>query len=99
MIRVYVVCFSQALASAVTGVIDLFALAGVSWQRLNRSAPEPIFDVKMISSDGQPVQCINKIILQPQHSFDNAPGADLILVPTIGGDIVSVLAEEQSTID
>lgn len=97
--KVYVICFDQALASAVTGVIDLFALAGVSWQRLNRTAPEPIFDVKMISTEGQAVNCINQIVLQPQLSFKDARNADLILIPTIGGDIDTVLIQQYQTIE
>lgn len=90
-------CFQQALASAITGVMDLFSLAGVTWQRLQRRAPEPLFEVKMISCDGQPVQCINHIVLQPHYCFADAPKAHLVLVPTIGGDIDTVLAQHKST--
>lgn len=99
MFQVQVVCFQQALASAVTGVIDLFALAGVTWQRLNREAPSPLFEVKMISADGSAVQCINQIVLQPHYCFAAAPEADLLLVPTIGGDIETVLAQQTCTIE
>ena len=35
MINIYVLGFDQALASAITGVIDLFALAGVTLNRIH----------------------------------------------------------------
>lgn len=91
MIKVQVIGFDQALASAVTGVIDLFAMAGVTWQRLHDKHPEPLFDVKLLSYDGASFQCINHITLTPQASCLTAQQADLLLVPTIGGDIQGVL--------
>ena len=36
MQRVVVLGFDGALASAITGVVDLFAMAGVSWNRIQQ---------------------------------------------------------------
>jgi NCAIR mutase (PurE)-related protein len=37
MKKVVVLGFDGALASAITGVVDLFAMAGVSWNRIQHS--------------------------------------------------------------
>ena len=89
--QVTIVAFDQALATAITGVMDLFRMAGVTWARIHDEQPEPRFRVSLATWDGQPCRCVNGITLDAHCSWANAPAPDLVIVPTIGGDMDQTL--------
>jgi len=91
MKHIYILGFDQALASAITGVLDLFALAGVTWNRIQEQAPTPIFNVKIASKNGAPIRCINGLEIGAHVALDDIQQADAIIIPTIGGPIEDVL--------
>ena len=99
MKNIYILGFDQALASAITGVLDLFALAGVTWNRIQGSQPAPIFNVQIASAHGDPIRCINGINLGAHVSFDQIKQADALIIPTIGGPIEHVLANNPALIE
>ena len=104
MINIYVLGFDQALASAITGVIDLFALAGVTWNRIQQQDTVMAFNVQLASQQGNNIRCINNLQLGAHCSFenltkqlkneqpaDNSPINNILIVPTIGGPIQQTL--------
>ncbi|WP_404364053.1 GlxA family transcriptional regulator [Marinobacter sp.] len=92
MIRVSVLGFPGALASTITGMIDLFQMAGVTWARIQGQEPEQCFSVRLLTVDGEPCHCINGLTLPAHGSLDDGAPGELVLVPTIGGPILSTLA-------
>ncbi|WP_417516913.1 GlxA family transcriptional regulator [Marinobacter sp.] len=94
MQTVSIIGFDGALASAITGVIDLFRLAGVTWARIHGEQPEPHFTTRLLTRNGDPCRCINGITLLSDGSWEelDADNADLVIVPTIGAPIDQVLA-------
>lgn len=96
MYNVAVIGFDGALASAITGVIDLFRLAGVTWARINDMPPEPEFTTRLLTDGGKPCRCINGMTLLADGDWRDYPAgdsqADLVIIPTIGGPIGQVLA-------
>jgi transcriptional regulator GlxA family with amidase domain len=71
MINIYVLGFDQALASAITGIVDLFALAGVTWNRIQDEKTAMAFNVQLASNQGKNIQCINNLLLAPHCSFSD----------------------------
>lgn len=49
MQQVVILGFDGALASAITGVVDLFAMAGVSWNRIQQQDVQRLFKVRIAS--------------------------------------------------
>ena len=92
---VTVLGFDQALASAITGALDVFAFAGISWQRIHKLSPSPQFRVQLASHHGQPFMCSNQIMLQPNIAIEDVSHTDILLIPTIGGNIDEVLRDTQ----
>jgi len=92
--KVSIIGFDGALASAITGVIDLFRLAGVTWARIHGEQPEPHFTTQLLTRNGDHCRCINGITLVSDGSWEDldAESADLVIVPTIGAPIDQVLA-------
>ena len=86
-----ILAFDQALASAVMGVADIFALCGVTWNRIQGQGIQPPFKVQIISPGGQSVRCNHGLILPVQMAMDDVQHTDVIMLPTIGGPIAEVL--------
>lgn len=99
MINVFVLGFHQALASSITGVIDLFALAGVTWNRIQGQQPDIVFNVRLATDKQHPIECINGLTLSSHLSFDQiqkiidhgSQNQNIMIIPTIGGPINQVL--------
>jgi transcriptional regulator GlxA family with amidase domain len=75
MINIYVLGFDQALASAITGIVDLFALSGVTWNRIQHQETAMAFNVQLASKQGENIQCINNLLLAPHCSFGDLENA------------------------
>ncbi|XOZ33392.1 GlxA family transcriptional regulator [Halomonadaceae bacterium KBTZ08] len=89
--QVTIIGFDKALATAITGVMDLFRMAGVTWARIHDQQPEPRFSVTLATEDGGPCHCVNGVSLMADSRWDTTPAPDLVVVPTIGGDIEATL--------
>ncbi len=101
MQQVSVIGFDGALSSAITGIIDLFQLAGVSWARIHGQSPEPFFQARLLTEDGGPCRCINGVTINAHGSWREAGTLgdnSLVVVPTIGGPIRRVLEENAGLI-
>lgn len=102
MKHVIIAGYHGALATAITGAVDILALAGVSWQRMMDSPPEPAFKVWVASSDGLAVRCLNGLEISARMSFDQVMQSPhfkqhllAVLVPTIGGPIEHTVSRNQ----
>ena len=98
MYRVAVLAFDGVFASALTGVVDLFNLTGVTWNRIHGQPLDQQFKVQIVSRGGNPVRCTNGIRMAVDCSLEQMDQADLVVVPTIGGKIETVLAQEQDAL-
>ncbi|WP_137167157.1 GlxA family transcriptional regulator [Salinimonas lutimaris] len=88
--------FDQALASTISGAFDLFAQAGVTWQRIHHAPKAPVFSVSLVSATGADIRCANGMILKSSGPLTTELAPDILLIPTIGGAIDQVLRNEQS---
>lgn len=94
--KVTIVGFDGALASAITGAMDIFSFAGVSWQRFNHLPPEKRFSVSLASLNQRPVECINRLTLNAHEAIEDIVDTDILLIPTIGGSIHKVLEQQRA---
>lgn len=101
MKTVTIIGFDGALASAITGVIDLFRLAGVTWARIHGQPPQPLFKTRLLTEDGTPCRCINGVSIVADGSWQTSPleADELVMIPTIGAPIEKVLAANPALID
>lgn len=96
MFNIVVIGFDNALASAITGVMDLFALAGITWNRVQGETPDRHFQVQLASPDGNAIHCINGIQIAAQLSYAQIKQADALIVPTIGGPLEQTLSQNSA---
>jgi len=60
--------------------MDILNQAGRLWQRVNKSPQAPFFDVSIASADGKPIQCLNKVQIQPHSSIEAIDKTDLLVI-------------------
>ena len=68
------------MATTIFGPMDILNQAGRLWNRVSKSPQTPFFDVIIASADGQPIQCLNKVQVQPHCSIESIHKTDLIVI-------------------
>lgn len=96
MHKVTILGYDQAYASAITGALDLFALAGITWQRMQGLEPQKCFNVQLASINQKDIHCINQLTLKSQIAIEDVSHTDLLIIPTIGGKLESVLESNRN---
>ena len=95
MKKVTVLGFEYAFASAITGITDLLSMAGVTLNRILGEPAEKQFEVLIVSADGKPIKCSNGIEIKAHKSLEEVTYTDILIVPTIAGNIEKTLAYNQ----
>ena len=98
MYQVAVLAFDGVFASALTGVVDLFTLTGVTWNRIHGQPLDQQFQVRIVSKDGNPVRCTPSIRMAVDASIDQIDKVDLVVIPTIGAPIEQVLEQQRDVL-
>lgn len=96
MHNVTILGYDQAYASAITGALDLFALAGITWQRMQGIEPQKSFNVQLASVNKKDIHCINQLTLKSQIAIEDVGKTDLLIIPTIGGKLETVLESNRN---
>ena len=91
MIKVRILGFDYAFATSITGVIDLLSTAGTAWNYFAGKSMEPKFDVQLVSRGGRSIRCLNNIVINAHCGFEQIGDVDVLLVPSIGGDVDKAL--------
>lgn len=80
MKRVTILALNHAVTSSVMGTMDIFCQVGVTYNLVTGIAPEPRFDVEIVSLDGLPVVGFNQTRINPHRSAAEVEETDLIVI-------------------
>ncbi len=95
MKKVTILALEGGLASTITGPSDVFQSAGVLWNIIRGEEPQPQFEVELVSADGQPVECAGGMSVHPKKSIAQVSDTDYIIVPSAGGDLEGIIANNR----
>ncbi len=84
MKKVAILAAENCVLSSIASPMDMFLQAGVLWNVTMGEKPEPIFEVKIVTSDGNPITAINDVPVIPSGSMHDIDDADLIIIPSQG---------------
>lgn len=70
----------NSMATTVFGPMDVLNQAGRLWNRVGKLPQNPFFDVVITSADGGPIQCLNKVQIQPHCSIKEIDKTDLLVI-------------------
>ena len=83
-IEVLIVAVPETAGSALYGMLDVLMAAGNIWQSLVRSSTQQqLFNVRIVSTDGQPFNCGNHIPVHPDCAITDKPRADIVILPEL----------------
>ncbi|MBU2482341.1 MAG: helix-turn-helix domain-containing protein [Proteobacteria bacterium] len=83
MKKITILALHNTMATTVSGPMDVFSQAGILWNHINGIPATPFFEVRIASVDGQPVQCLNNILIQPHQAMNSIEKTDLVIIPSI----------------
>ncbi len=83
MKKITILALRNAGATTITGPMDVFHLAGVLWNYVCDKQVTPYFDVEIVSTDGKPVKCLNRLYIEPHGSINDVQKTDLILISSL----------------
>jgi transcriptional regulator GlxA family with amidase domain len=82
--RVLIVAVPETAGSALYGMLEVLAVAGTVWHELTGSGPgHALFSVAIVSPDRRRFLCANRIPVQPDVTTDEAPAADIVILPEL----------------
>jgi len=70
----------NSMATTIFGPMDILNQAGRLWNRLGKTPQTPFFQVAIASPDGKPIQCLNKVQIQPHCGVSQVEKTDLIVI-------------------
>ena len=72
----------NCMASTLTGPMDVFSAAGISWSLINGLPVSPLFDISLTAISGHKIKCHNHFEIPTKTSWQDIQSADLILIPS-----------------
>ncbi len=84
IIHVVILASENSILSTIASPMDMFLQAGVLWNVTMGQQPSPLFDVKIVTADGKPVNTVNKIPIFPTCDMHDIKHVDLIIIPSQG---------------
>ncbi len=82
--NVVILAAHNCVLSTIASPMDMFLQVGVLWNVTMGERPSPIFNVKIVTSDGQPVMAVSQVPIVPACSMHDIEEVDLIIIPSQG---------------
>ncbi len=83
MKKVTILAMVNTMASTVIGPMDVFYQAGVMWNYFNGDKVTPYFEVKVVTTKGEPFKTLSGARMVPDGSIHDVKDSDLIIVSSI----------------
>lgn len=83
MKKITILAIRNTIATTVFGPMDVFYQAGRLWNDIHGHPHHPYFEVEVVSAGGEPVRCLNNMVIQPHRALEEVSATDLILIPSL----------------
>jgi len=84
MKKVAILAAENCVLSTIASPMDMLLQAGRLWNIAMGEKPDPLFEVKIVTTDGQPITALNNIPVIPACAMGDITEVDLIIVPSQG---------------
>ena len=82
MKKIVILALENCVLSTIAAPMDMFLQAGVMWNLTLGEIPKPLFEVKIVTSNGKAIRAINQVPVIPACSMLDIVEADLIIIPS-----------------
>jgi transcriptional regulator GlxA family with amidase domain len=80
MKNITILALDNAISSSVMGTMDIFCQAGLTWNYFFKKDPVPYFKVEIVTQDGEPTTCLNRVKIHPHRAAKDIKSTDVIIV-------------------
>jgi len=87
------------LLSGITGLMDAFSIANLWQQALDPDGARPLFECRVVTSDGRPVRAYGGLEFKPDGPLETAPASDCVIVPPFLPHVVPLPPKEDPLYD
>jgi len=84
MKKVAILAAENCILSTIASPMDMLLQAGRLWNIAMGEKPTPLFEVKIVTTDGQPITALNNFPVIPACAMGDITEVDLIIVPSQG---------------
>lgn len=96
---IQIVATPYASASTLFGLYDVLKSVGVAWEVcVSKEAPAPRFEVQLVAQSTDPFRCASGILVEPDVTLDDAPAADIAIMPGMNVPWQERLAQDEAPI-
>ncbi len=95
MLNIAILAFDNCLLSSIAGPLDLFTVANWEKKKRNKTDNTPFCRWEVLSADGGPVVCFSQEPLVPHRSINDCREPDLIILPSVLGNIETLRQEKE----
>lgn len=96
MLNIAILAFDNCLLSSIAGPLDLFTVANWEKKKRDKADPTPFCRWEILSVDGGPIVCFSQEPLVPHRSIQNCRPPDLIILPSVLGNIENLRQEKEA---
>ena len=89
----------NCLFSGISGLMDAFSIANLWHRAMDPQADDPLFETRVVTTDGKPVRAYGGIEFNPAGSIDDARQADFIIVPPYLPHVVPLPSKKDALYD
>ena len=84
MKKVVILAAENCILSTIASPMDMLLQAGRLWNIAMGEKPTPLFEVKIVTTDGQPITALNNFPVIPACAMGDITEVDLIIIPSQG---------------
>ncbi len=91
MVEIAILALENCMKSSVTGPFDILSVASLEWNKMHPDRNISLFDLRIVTDDGYPINCFNGTTIKPHRSKIDCGHLDIVFVPVLFGDISPIL--------
>jgi len=95
MLNIAILAFDNCLQSSISGPLDLFTVANWDKKKRDKTDSTPFCRWEVLTADGGPVVCFSQDPLVPHCSIKACRDPDLIILPSVMGNIEALRQEKE----
>lgn len=91
MVQIALLALENCMKSSVSGPFDIFSVASLEWKQLHPDRDIDLFDLRIVTESGRPVNCFNGMTIEPHMGKMDCGHPDIIFVPFVYGEMSPIL--------
>ena len=94
MYQTALLAIENCMKSSITSPYDILSIANREWTDHLSNKKKTLFDLMIVSANGEPVTCFNGTQMTPDRGIDDCDKLDIIFIPVIYGDLEPILSNQ-----